>query len=217
MKAFSYCWRLHKQYICHLSIFSFVFFFFGSFVFLYLLYRPPSTINHHLMSACNISGSSYRYMADLAQLDSCRRTSPMLQAQLSKISTPLHVEAWSKYLGRHPDQAYARYIINGITKGFRIGLEGSSIPPAQTQRNMKSAYENPQIISAYIESEITKNRMVGPVIDANIANAIHTSPFGAIPKQHQPGKWRLIVNLSSPKSISGYTKCNAVGNVMGRI
>ena len=44
--------------------------------------------------------------------------------------------------------------------------------------------------------------MVGPVIDANTANAIHTSQFGAIPKQHPPGKWRLIVNLSSPKSIS---------------
>ena len=37
-------------------------------------------------------------MADLAQLDSCRRTSLMLQAKLSQISTPLHVEAWSKIL-----------------------------------------------------------------------------------------------------------------------
>ena len=138
-------------------------------------------------------------MADLAQLDSCRRTSPMLQAKLSQIAIPLHVEAWSKYLGCHPDQAYA---INGITRGFRIGFEGSSIPPVQTQRNMKSVYENPQVISVYIESEIMKSRMVGSVIDADTANAIHTSPFGAIPKQHQPGKWRLIVNLSSPKSIS---------------
>ena len=42
--------------------------------------------------------------------------------------------------------------------------------------------------------------MVGPVIDADTTNAIHTSPFGPIPKQHQPGKWRLIVNLSFPKS-----------------
>ena len=67
---------------------------------------------------------------------------------------------------------------------------------------MKSAYENPQVISAYIESEIMKSRMVGPVIDADTANAIHTCPFGAIPKQHQPGKWRLIVHPSSPKSIS---------------
>ena len=25
------------------------------------------------------------------------------------------------------------------------------------------------------------------------------SPFGVIPKGHTPGKWRLIVDLSSPK------------------
>ena len=27
---------------------------------------------------------------------------------------------------------------------------------------------------------------------------VHTSPFGVIPKQSQPGKWTLITNLSSP-------------------
>ena len=27
---------------------------------------------------------------------------------------------------------------------------------------------------------------------------LQLSPFGAIPKKHRPGKWRLIVDLSSP-------------------
>ena len=27
---------------------------------------------------------------------------------------------------------------------------------------------------------------------------LHTSPFGVIEKTHQPGKWRLILDLSSP-------------------
>lgn len=27
---------------------------------------------------------------------------------------------------------------------------------------------------------------------------LHVSPFGVIPKSHQPGKWRLILDLSSP-------------------
>ena len=27
---------------------------------------------------------------------------------------------------------------------------------------------------------------------------MHVSPFGVIPKSHQPGKWRLILDLSSP-------------------
>ena len=29
-------------------------------------------------------------------------------------------------------------------------------------------------------------------------DGLHTSPFGVIPKGHQTGKWRLIVDLSSP-------------------
>ena len=31
---------------------------------------------------------------------------------------------------------------------------------------------------------------------------VHVSCFGVIPKNHQPGKWRLIVNLSHPKGSS---------------
>ena len=27
---------------------------------------------------------------------------------------------------------------------------------------------------------------------------IHSSPIGVIPKKHKPGKWRLIMDLSSP-------------------
>ena len=31
---------------------------------------------------------------------------------------------------------------------------------------------------------------------------VHISRFGVIPKNHQPGKWRLIVDLSHPKGES---------------
>ena len=31
---------------------------------------------------------------------------------------------------------------------------------------------------------------------------IHLSPIGAIPKKHKPGKWRLIMDLSSPAGSS---------------
>jgi hypothetical protein len=39
--------------------------------------------------------------------------------------------------------------------------------------------------------------MAGP-LDTPPFNRLHISPFGVIPKQHQPGKWRLILDLSSP-------------------
>ena len=31
---------------------------------------------------------------------------------------------------------------------------------------------------------------------------MHINQFGAIPKSHQPGKWRLIVDLSHPEGKS---------------
>ena len=33
-------------------------------------------------------------------------------------------------------------------------------------------------------------------------NTVHLSRFGVIPKLHQPGKWRLIVDLSHPSGAS---------------
>ena len=35
-----------------------------------------------------------------------------------------------------------------------------------------------------------------------IPNGIHTSPVGAIPKRNKPGKYQLIMALSSPKNSS---------------
>ena len=35
-----------------------------------------------------------------------------------------------------------------------------------------------------------------------ITEGIHISPIGIIPKQNQPGKFRLIVDLSSPQGFS---------------
>ena len=42
---------------------------------------------------------------------------------------------------------------------------------------------------------------MGPLSDNDVAATapLHTSRFGVIPKGHQSGKWRLIVNLSAPK------------------
>ena len=46
-----------------------------------------------------------------------------------------------------------------------------------------------------------EHRLAGPFPKSLIPSA-HISPFGVIPKSHQPGKWRLIVNLSYPNGFS---------------
>ena len=48
---------------------------------------------------------------------------------------------------------------------------------------------------------MTLSRVAGPFIKAHIPG-IQISRFGVIPKSHQKDKWRLIVDLSHPKSHS---------------
>ena len=62
---------------------------------------------------------------------------------------------------------------------------------------MVSASEYPEVVQAYLDKEVALGRAVGPVDLASVPEGTQLSPFGVIPKS-QPGKWRLIVDLSSP-------------------
>ena len=44
-------------------------------------------------------------------------------------------------------------------------------------------------------------RLLGP-FQLGELQKVHISKFGVIPKGHQPGKWRLIVDLSHPEGAS---------------
>jgi len=67
---------------------------------------------------------------------------------------------------------------------------------------MASALQHPDVVSDYLQQEVLLNRMV--VIPPAQVPYIHchVSPFGVIPKKGKPGKWRLIVDLSSPINAS---------------
>ena len=65
---------------------------------------------------------------------------------------------------------------------------------------MLSAEQNPEVVDQYLRKEKEAGRVVGP-LPQHIAG-LHVSRFGVIPKPHQPGKWRLIVDLSHPKGAS---------------
>ena len=56
------------------------------------------------------------------------------------------------------------------------------------------AIKYPTIISEYLQREVQLGRMCKHEVKSP---KIHLSPLGAIPKKHKPGKWRLIVDLSS--------------------
>ena len=62
---------------------------------------------------------------------------------------------------------------------------------------MDSAIKNTEPVQKYLDNELAEGRIIGPV-PPEAAVGVHISRFGVIPKWHQPGKWRLILDLSSP-------------------
>ena len=89
------------------------------------------------------------------------------------------------------------YVISGLTNGFRLGFDPSAVSLQSAVHNMPSASLQPSVIDQYLLSELEKGRVADPFLISPIPN-LHVSRFGVIPKKHQPGKWRLILDLSSP-------------------
>ena len=66
---------------------------------------------------------------------------------------------------------------------------------------MKSATENPRVIDDYLSREVEAGRVIGPM-GHQLTHAVHINRFGVVPKNHQPCKWWLIVDLSHPDGFS---------------
>ena len=65
---------------------------------------------------------------------------------------------------------------------------------------MWSAKQHPQVVRDYILKEWEAGRLLGP-FDHQMFPEVHVSRFGVIPKV-DPGKWKLILDLSSPEGAS---------------
>ena len=114
---------------------------------------------------------------------------------LSQVHTPLVIEAWENELVSHPDQERA-YLLNGLRNGFRIGYNYKDNTCQPRRQNMSSAALHPQVIEEYLSKECSTGRIVGPIPPQEFP-FVQISSFGVIPKS-TPGKWRLILDLSSP-------------------
>ena len=80
---------------------------------------------------------------------------------------------------------------------FRLGYTGPrfSIVP----KNLKSALDNPTIVSEAIVKELERKHVAGP-FEVLPIHPLHCSPLGAVPKKDK--SWRLSLDLSSPKGKS---------------
>ena len=116
------------------------------------------------------------------------------------VTTPLNNEEWQRQLRDHPDSDFTAYLLWGITEDVLIGFNYHDYNCSSAKRNMKSALDNPQVVREYLALESKLRRIEGP-LDLGVPGVI-INQFGVISKPHQPGKWRLIVDLSHPKGVS---------------
>ena len=56
---------------------------------------------------------------------------------------------------------------------------------------------NKQVVDKRIAAELAAGQLPGP-LPSQLASLVHTSPLGFVPKAHQPNKWCMICDLSSP-------------------
>ena len=122
-----------------------------------------------------------------------------LPSYLSQVNTPLKVAAWEEALQDLPDRECAAYVLRGLKEGFRIGFTERQ-QHRSAKKNMLSAEQNPTVVDQYLGKERASGRVV--LVSPQDATTIHINRFGVIPKNHQPGKWRLILDLSYPKGAS---------------
>ena len=115
--------------------------------------------------------------------------------------TPVQLDLLHPYLIAHPDQAYANYIAEGLKNGFRIGFSYQSALLTSRTANHPSCRARPTVVSERIAAELSAGRLLGP-LPAALRPVVHISPMGLVPKPHQPGKFRLIVDLSTPRGKS---------------
>ena len=110
---------------------------------------------------------------------------------------PLQFSQFQVGLADYPDKAAMAYILNGFCDSFRIGFEALSGSLKSASSNMQSAFDHVSLTDAYLVTEVSHGRVVGPFTSMPFTD-LHISCFGVVPKRNQPEKWCLSLDLSSP-------------------
>ena len=156
---------------------------------LHLFCTDPSMLAH--MNG-QVHEGKYTYLSHLLAFQNLH---PIQACSCKEIITPLKLYEWGQLLSTHPDKEFVRYILQGIQDGFRIGYDTR----VSARHNLPP--RNPAAITEYFQNELRLGRIT-KCPRGEWHREIHVSPIGIIPKKNKPGKWRLIVDLSSPDGAS---------------
>jgi len=75
---------------------------------------------------------------------------------------------WESMLQSHPDRRFVEFIIKGLAEGFHVGFNFAK----QLNRcggNMDSAYQNAEVVTQYLQEEVSVGRVIGP-LPADVAS-----------------------------------------------
>ena len=123
----------------------------------------------------------------------------VLLPPVSEVTT-LKVDQFAWELWHHPNQPQCHFVLEGLRNGFKLGFHHQLLLKSAT-KNKPSANQHAAVIDDYLAHEVSRGRVPGPFRSPPFPN-LHVSSFGVIPKVGQPGKWHLLVDLSSPGGAS---------------
>ena len=101
----------------------------------------PGSVNSFCSSSVDSSGTSVPV----------RSFSPLAPVHLV---SPLQLFQFQVELADYPDQAAAAYVLNGLRDGFRVGFQPFSGSLWSSSSNMRSAFDHPSVIDAYLQNEV---------------------------------------------------------------
>ena len=117
---------------------------------------------------------------------------------LTDLVTPVQVNKLKQLLEEsHYDQNKTEFLVNGFTKGFKIGYAGDRKQIKMKSANLKLVVGSKIELWNKVMKEVKELRYAGPFPEIPFENYIH-SPIGLVPKD-QGQKTRLIFHLSHPR------------------
>ena len=117
----------------------------------------------------------------------------------SNIVTPINTHRLWDCLNGYPNRDY---VVSGFKHGFHIGIPSVNSVPVNNIENYKNSKKslNRAVVIDKMNIELKAGRILGPYTEPPLQSATY-SPLYVIPKS-EPGKFRLIHDLSKPKGTS---------------
>ena len=117
-----------------------------------------------------------------------------------------------KLLEDHPDQQLVKYLLEGYTFGFKLGL--TRVPNCrQLCKNPREALRKPEIVQELIDKEVPLGHMLG-LFDEPPFEQMVFSPINIVPKAGSVNKYQLIHDLKFPYNDQSVKGCIPEENSM---